>query len=747
MFAAITCLEQHDLSLVAWSALLCAISSAAAFSAYRRAILTRGPVRLAWICALAMLLGSGVWATHFLAMLAYHKEMRMGFGLGLTGLSWLSAMIGMGLGAALATRSNRAVGRIAGGAVCGGAAVLMHFTGVAAMRLPADIVWNHGLVVQAIAISLIGSAAAFATAGKLNHPARWVGAAALLSLAILAMHYTAMAAATLIPDSRAIDTGPLGRYELAWGVLALASLIVLSGAGLVAMDRIVAQSTVKKLREALSCTPSLMALYDSDSRLLFWNEKYADALTLIGLTAERGLPYQAVIEAVAGHGLPYVASDAYNHCQASPEDGLQPFMAPDGRWLQRGIGATPDGGFVVMLTDVSEQTRARRAAEAATRAKTEFLANMSHEIRTPLNAVLGMAQIMRSRPLGPDQAKGLDVIESAAQSLNSLLNHVLDLAKIEAREIDLESEVFDLAALVQAVADSYSVQAAQKAVRLSVNLDSLLPGQWRGDSGKLRHVLDILLSNAVKYTERGDIGLHVLGAGGGLTIAVKDTGIGIAADKRELIFEAFSQADGSATRRYDGAGLGLAVARRMVELMNGTLRVDSVEHVGSTFTLTLPFECLAEPELEIAAPAADAAQGPSLLVLAAEDNPVNQLVLSAVLEHFGAELTMTANGAQAVEAFAVGRFDIVLMDVQMPEMNGVEATRAIRQMERETGRPRTPIVAVTANVMQDQVETYLAAGMNGVVAKPIEISKLLSVMDAALTAQDAAAALPHQRAV
>jgi len=191
----------------------------------------------------------------------------------------------------------------------------------------------------------------------------------------------------------------------------------------------------------------------------------------------------------------------------------------------------------------------------------------------------------------------------------------------------------------------------------------------------------------------------------------------------------------------------LAVARRMVELMNGTLRVDSVEHVGSTFTLTLPFECLAEPELEIAAPAADAAQGPSLLVLAAEDNPVNQLVLSAVLEHFGAELTMTANGAQAVEAFAVGRFDIVLMDVQMPEMNGVEATRAIRQMERETGRPRTPIVAVTANVMQDQVETYLAAGMNGVVAKPIEISKLLSVMDAALTAQDAAAALPHQRAV
>jgi signal transduction histidine kinase/AmiR/NasT family two-component response regulator len=738
MFAAIACLKQHDLSLVAWSVLVCVISVASAFGAYRRAILTRGPVRLAWICALAMLLGSGVWATHFLAMLAYHREMRMGFGLGLTGLSWLCAIAGMGFGAAVAARSRRAGGRFLGGLICGGAVALMHFTGVAAMRLPADILWNPGLVALAVALGLAGSAAAFETAGKLGHPARWVGAAALLSLAILALHFTAMAAVTLIPDARAVDTGPLGRHELAWGVLALTSLIVMGGGGLVVMDKIVARSTVDKLREALSCTPSLLALFDADSRLVFWNEKYASALALIGLTAERGLRYRAVIEAVKGHGLPDPAS-ALN--PAALDGELQPFMAPDGRWFKRGLGATPDGGFVVLLTDVSDQTLARQAAEAATRAKTEFLANMNHEIRTPLNAVIGMAQIMRSHSLRPDQLKPLEAIEAAGQTLNGLLNHVLDLARIEAGAMDLETEVFDLAALVEAAARPYALQAARKAIGFSVVLDPPEPGPWRGDAGKLRQVLDILLSNAVKYTERGAIGLRVRGEIDGLTLAVEDTGIGIARDKRDLIFEAFYQADGSATRKFDGAGLGLAVARRLVELMGGSLTVDSAERAGSTFTVSVPFESSAQaaPESPFGAP--ELTSGPALQVLAAEDNPANQMVLRAVLEPFGMGVTMTANGREAVEVYGGGRYDIVLMDIQMPEMNGVEAAREIRGIERATGRVRTPILAVTANVMHDQVESYLAAGMDGAVAKPIDVSRLLNAIERALAGQDGGSAL------
>lgn len=738
MFAAIKGLEQHDLRLVIWAAVVCVTSVAAAFVAYRRAVLTRGSLRLVWIAATATLMGTGMWATHFLALLAYRKDLNLGFDLGLTGLSWLASMAGAGLGIAVCAQSRDFGARLAGGAICGAVAALVHFIGMAAIRLPASMVWDYRLMAEAIGFSVLGSAAAFAVAGKLDRRARGFGAAALLCLAILSLHYIAMAAVTLIPDAQAMDTGSFGRLELAWGVVSLLGLIVAGGLGVVGVDRISTYYALSNMRTALSCTPSPLAIFNANSRLAFWNDGYAHALSLIDLTAERGLRYRTVVSAAVKHGLTSWLSEPHRTVLTSPGEELESFMAPDGRWMQRKMGQTQDGGFVVLLNDVSAQTQARQAAEAAARAKDEFLANMSHEIRTPLNAVLGMAQVMRCHVLEADQAKRLGLIEDAARALNGLLNHVMDLSKIEAGTMQVQNDAFDLAATMDRAVADHALEAARKNLGFAIEIDSAAAGYWRGDSGKLHKVIDTLLSNAVKFTEHGRVTVRAQCLPAGLRIAVQDTGIGVGGDMRTLIFQAFTQADSSATRRFGGAGLGLTMAQRLVALMGGELQVESAENAGSTFTFDLPLERAVGPQTQEPAQTAEPTdtQDPSLVILAAEDNPTNQLVLNAILEPLGVDLTMTANGREAVAAFGARRFDLILMDIQMPEMNGVEATGEIRRREQENGQTRTPIVAVTANVMQEQVDAYLAAGMDGVVAKPIDMTALLQAMDAALCSND-----------
>ena len=238
---------------------------------------------------------------------------------------------------------------------------------------------------------------------------------------------------------------------------------------------------------------------------------------------------------------------------------------------------------------LTEQIEAREAAEAANRAKSEFLANMSHEVRTPLNAVLGMAQVMRHHGLSEDQARRLDLIEEAGESLCGLLNNVLELSRIEAGCAALEEGWFDLEAAVRAAAQVHAVAAAAKGVPLIVRVTHTASGRWRGDQAKLRQVVDNLLSNAVKFTHAGRIVLTAKAVTGGLRIEVRDTGVGVPADKKEVIFEAFAQADSSATRQFGGSGLGLAVTSRLVALMNGALEMQTRQNEGSTFTVWLPF--------------------------------------------------------------------------------------------------------------------------------------------------------------
>ena len=389
---------------------------------------------------------------------------------------------------------------------------------------------------------------------------------------------------------------------------------------------------------------------------------------------------------------------------------------------------------------MAELVKARDDANTANVLKSHFLANMSHEIRTPLNGVLAMAEVMAMDDLKPAQRERLSVIRESGGLLLAVLNDVLDLSKIEAGRLDLDVEDFDLASLAMSLRDSFSAQAREKGLAFEVAVAPEAQGVWRGDVDRLRQILVNLISNALKFTLHGAVAVRFASAedGSGLRIDVADTGIGISAEMRPRLFDKFVQADSSTTRQFGGSGLGLAICRELAALMGGGIAVQSREGQGSTFTVVL-----AMPRgSEVGSSTGEAADGdqavviaaPRLRVLAADDNPTNQKVIAAVLAPLGAEVEMVADGAACIEAWKRGGYDIILMDIHMPVMDGVEAASAIRALEAAEGRSRTPIVAVTANALAHQVEGYLAAGMDGHVAKPIEVTKLYAAIEAAVAA-------------
>ena len=397
------------------------------------------------------------------------------------------------------------------------------------------------------------------------------------------------------------------------------------------------------------------------------------------------------------------------------------------------------------LQNVSERKKveqaliaAKEVAEDATRAKSAFLATMSHEIRTPLNGVLGMAQAMDADELSPAQRGRLEIIRQSGETLLAILNDVLDLSKIEAGKLELEAGEFEVQDLARGAHAAFTAVAAKKGIEFDLQISRGARGVYRGDATRVRQILYNLVSNAIKFTERGAVQVRVARRRGELVLSVRDSGIGISQAALTRLFAKFEQADAATTRRYGGTGLGLAICRELTELMGGEIAAESVPGEGSTFTVRLPLPRIADARARApAAPAPAAAAEPmDLRVLAAEDNEVNRLVLQTLLQQMGVSPIIVADGAQALEAWEREDWDLVLMDVQMPVMDGPTACRRIREREAQTGRQRTPVIALTANAMAHQVAEYRASGMDGFVPKPIEIAVLFAVMNEALAATE-----------
>ena len=411
--------------------------------------------------------------------------------------------------------------------------------------------------------------------------------------------------------------------------------------------------------------------------------------------------------------------------------------------FRRVAGDAGDVRIVTAIRDVTERQRqarhleqAKAQAEAGARIKAEFLANMSHELRTPLAGMLGTHDLLQSDPtLSPTQRRLVGLAQESSRSLLTIVNDILDFSKIEAGELTVESVPFSLSDLVESCRRLAAEAARDKDLEVTVSIAPELPDWLEGDPTRIRQILLNLATNAVKFTTRGRVAIAVTGADADgnvprVRIAVSDTGIGIAPDVVPRLFERFSQADGSMARRYGGTGLGLAICRRLAALMGGEIGVESRIGEGSTFWFALPLP-LARAERPVAGPPELLGAAPSRRrILLAEDNRINREIVTTVLERQGHAVTHVGNGREAVTAMQEGAaFDLILMDVQMPEMDGLEATAAIRAFERRNGSLRIPIIALTANAMSDEIERCRAAGTDAHVAKPVRWPDLFATID------------------
>ena len=399
----------------------------------------------------------------------------------------------------------------------------------------------------------------------------------------------------------------------------------------------------------------------------------------------------------------------------------------NGRVLRIFERKTPDGGSVGLRVDVTELHDARERAEEASRSKSLFLANMSHEIRTPLNGILGMADILAGDLNDPDQARTARTIRESGETLLSILNDILDMSKIEAGKLELEQQTFAPSDLARRVGSLHRLRAEQKGLSFVKDFAEGLPLRL-GDPHRISQILHNLLGNAVKFTEHGGVILRISGGKGEpLLIEVEDTGIGMSPEQSARIFDDFEQADLSMTRRYGGTGLGLSIVRRLISMMGGGIAIDTEPGRGTTVRVTLPLPTVgASPRPQDTVEASADLHGVRALVT--DDNPINLQIIDAFLKRMGVETVLVENGQLAVDTWEPGRFDLLCLDIAMPELDGMAALNAIRKRAALAKTAAPPAIAVTANAMSHQVDEYLKAGFAAHLPKPVRRADLAALV-------------------
>ena len=595
-------------------------------------------------------------------------------------------------------------------------------------------------------------AAASATGAPWYAPGRLDGAPALLAVR-RTLNADAMLAGSLRLDVALADgAGYRQQVQLvAAGFVAMllvAAALVHVAIGRQARAQAELAASKGTLEQAMASMNDGLLLVDSHQCVVTWNQRYTELFPYLVPVLRRGVRNSVLAEAAARALMPdgtQAERDAWMAARMAVDLETKvnfPQRVAGGRIVDTVRRATPDGGFVAVYRDITaserELSRAKAQAEAANEAKSRFLATMSHEMRTPLNGVLGMIHLLLNSPLSARQRQQAQLIRSSGQSLLAVLNDILDLSKIEAGRMDLELQPFHLADTVRGVVTLLSERAEARGLFLRQVLQPELPSRVVGDASRLRQVLFNLVGNALKFTETGGVTVTLDHQPRpddqvALTLQVRDTGIGIAPDVLARLFTRFTQADSSTARRYGGTGLGLAISREIVHLMGGSISVDSTPGQGSCFSVALVLP-LAPAGTETAARAGDGGDTdiaghhplPPLRLLAAEDNGVNQILIKALAEGWGHHCDVVGDGTEALAQVQAAAYDVVLMDIQMPGMDGEAATRAIRALPGPLGR--IPIVAMTANVMPEQRSSYLAAGMDAVVAKPVDAQALQAAL-------------------
>lgn len=513
-----------------------------------------------------------------------------------------------------------------------------------------------------------------------------------------------------------------------------------------------AENAERMLLMAINSIDDGFVLFDKDDRLVLANRKYKEFFPRGHEVIKPGVDFETILRASAEDGSYILPPPTDPSRPTDPAAELEEYIRArvkahkaggeinqklrDGRWLRLRERPTPEGGVVGLRIDITELKEAQEAAEAANVAKSEFLASMSHEIRTPMTGIMGMADLLLNEDIKPESAEKVRNIKGASEGLLTILNDILNLSKLEAGKMLVEEIVFEVRPLIEDVislSKQLSPPSKSGLVAISAEIDGDVPSCVRGDPTRLRQILINLLGNAVKFTDQGSV---TLGCGldrgsGDLTFRVIDTGIGIKPDVLPNLFNPFTQADASISRTYEGTGLGLAICQRLVRLMHGSITAESRFGEGSTFSVRLPFRAVADEPIDqiVEEPGPDAS-APGLRILVAEDVEVNRIIVEAMLHRNGHAVFLVHNGLEAVRAVEADDFDVVVVDVRMPVMSGIEAARHIRRLSGE--KSQIPIVALTADVMDESRDACLEAGIDAFASKPIDPGALNDAIDSAV---------------